>query len=159
EHFDSHEYQVLIVAEKYQTGFDQPLLHTMYVDKKLTGLQAVQTLSRLNRICVGKEDTFVLDVRNSPAEIYKAFKPYYEDTPTEALTDAQHLYRLQHQIQETQLVRDDEVIAFCTVYFRPRRKETVRDQAEMSGILDKAVERFKERTDEEREEVKTLFVN
>ena len=55
------EYQVLIVAEKYQTGFDQPLLHTMYVDKKLDGLQAVQTLSRLNRTCAGKEDTFVLD--------------------------------------------------------------------------------------------------
>jgi len=96
ERFDSHEYQVLLVAEKYQTGFDQPLLHTMYVDKKLTGLHAVQTLSRLNRICVGKEDTFILDFRNTPEEIFKAFKPYYEDTPTEALTDAQHLYRLQH---------------------------------------------------------------
>jgi len=95
ERFDSHEYQVLLVAEKYQTGYDQPLLHTMYVDKKLTGLQAVQTLSRLNRTCAGKEDTFILDFRNTPEEIFKAFKPYYEDTPTEPLTDAQHLYRLQ----------------------------------------------------------------
>jgi len=85
EKFDGHEYQVLLVAEKYQTGFDQPLLHTMYVDKKLTGLQAVQTLSRLNRTTVGKEDTFILDFRNKPEEIFKAFKPYYEDTPTDPL--------------------------------------------------------------------------
>ena len=159
ERFDSNEYQVLLVAEKYQTGFDQPLLHTMYVDRKLTGLQAVQTLSRLNRTCAGKEDTFILDFRNSPEEIFAAFKPYYEDTPSEPLTDAQHLYRLQHQIEETHLIHEEEVTAFCAVYFRPRRKETIHDQAEMSGILDQAVERFKERDEAEREEVKTLLVN
>jgi type I restriction enzyme, R subunit len=159
ERFDSHEYQVLLVAEKYQTGFDQPLLHTMYVDKKLTGLQAVQTLSRLNRTCAGKEDTFILDFRNSPKEIFAAFKPYYEDTPSEPLTDVQHLYRLQHQIEETHLIHEEEVKAFCAVYFKPRRKETAHDQAQMSGILDQAVERFQERDEEERETVKTLLVN
>lgn len=159
ERFDSHEYQVLLVAEKYQTGFDQPLLHTMYVDKKLTGLHAVQTLSRLNRTCAGKEDTFILDFRNTPEEIFTAFKPYYADTPAEPLTDAQHLYRLQHQIDETHLIHEEEVKAFCAVYFRPHRKETVHDQAEMSGILDHAVDRFKERDEEEREELKTLLVN
>jgi type I restriction enzyme R subunit len=159
EKFDSHEYQVLLVAEKYQTGFDQPLLHTMYVDKKLTGLHAVQTLSRLNRTCAGKEDTFILDFRNKPEEIFKAFKPYYEDTPTEPLTDAQHLYRLQHQIEETGLIFEEEVNAFCAVYFKPRRKETVHDHAQMNGVLDQAVERFKERPEEEREEVKALLVN
>lgn len=159
EKFDSHEYQVLLVAEKYQTGFDQPLLHTMYVDKKLTGLHAVQTLSRLNRTCAGKEDTFILDFRNKPDEIFTAFKPYYEDTPTEPLTDAQHLYRLQHQIEETGLIFEEEVKAFCAVYFKPRRKETVHDHAQMNGILDQAVERFKERPEEKREEVKTLLVN
>jgi type I restriction enzyme R subunit len=159
EQFDSHEYQVLLVAEKYQTGFDQPLLHTMYVDKKLSGLHAVQTLSRLNRTCAGKEDTFILDFRNKPEEIFKAFKPYYEDTPTEPLTDAQHLYRLQHQIEETGLIFEEEVKAFCAVYFKPRRKETVHDHAQMNGVLDQTVERFKERPEEEREEVKTLLVN
>lgn len=159
EQFDSHEYQVLLVAEKYQTGFDQPLLHTMYVDKKLSGLHAVQTLSRLNRTCAGKEDTFILDFRNKPEEIFKAFKPYYEDTPTEPLTDAQHLYRLQHQIEETGLIFEEEVKAFCAVYFKPRRKETVHDHAKMNGVLDQAVERFKERPEEEREEVKALLVN
>jgi type I restriction enzyme, R subunit len=159
EKFDGHEYQVLLVAEKYQTGFDQPLLHTMYVDKKLTGLQAVQTLSRLNRTCAGKEDTFILDFRNKPEEIFKAFKPYYEDTPAEPLTDAQHLYRLHHQIEEAGLVFDEEVQAFCAVYFKPRRKATVLDHAEMNGILDQAVDRFKERDEEERETLKALLVN
>src|SRR5438128_2833195 len=143
EKFATPEYQVLLVAEKYQTGFDQPLLHTMYVDKRLAGIQAVQTLSRLNRTCAGKEDTFILDFRNKPEEIYQAFKPYYGDTPSEPLTDAQHLYRLQHQIEETRLIHEEEVKAFCAVYFRPRRKETVHDHAAMNGILDQAVERFK----------------
>jgi len=78
--FATPEYQVLIVAEKYQTGFDQPLLHTMYVDKRLSGIQAVQTLSRLNRMCPGKEDTFVLDFYNDTKEILDSFQPYYEQT-------------------------------------------------------------------------------
>src|SRR6185312_7844636 len=80
EKFATQEYQVLLVAEKYQTGFDQPLLHTMYVDKRLAGVQAVQTLSRLNRVTTGKEDTFVLDFVNERDEIFNAFKPYYEVT-------------------------------------------------------------------------------
>lgn len=159
EKFDSLEYQILLVAEKYQTGFDQPLLHTMYVDKKLSGLHAVQTLSRLNRICPGKEDTFILDFRNKPEEIFTAFKPYFEDTPTEGLIDAQHLYRLQHQIEESKLIYEEEIAAFCAVYFKPRRKETVHDHAQMNGILDQAVERFQERPEEEQEEGKTLLVN
>src|SRR5690625_4989701 len=80
EQFATDNYQVLIVAEKYQTGFDEPLLHTMYVDKPLSGIKAVQTLSRLNRVCKGKEDTFVLDVVNDAEDIEKAFQPYYEVT-------------------------------------------------------------------------------
>ena len=148
ERFDSVEYQILLVAEKYQTGFDQPLLHTMYVDKKLSGLQAVQTLSRLNRTATGKEDTFVLDFRNKPEEIFDAFKPYYEDTPAEPLTDPQNLYRLQHQIEETRLIFDEEVKAFCAVYFLPKRKESVHDHAKMNAILDQGVERFRERPED-----------
>lgn len=159
EKFDSPDYQVLLVAEKYQTGFDQPLLHTMYVDKKLTGLQAVQTLSRLNRTCAGKEDTFILDFRNDPMEIYKAFKPFYEDTPTEPLTDPQHLYRLQHQIEELGLIFEEEIAEFCAIYFQPKRKETKQDHAKMNGVLDKAVERFKELEEEDCEEAKALLVN
>lgn len=159
ERFDSQEYQLLLVAEKYQTGFDQPLLHTMYVDRTLTGLQAVQTLSRLNRTCAGKEDTFVLDFRNKPEEIFKAFKPYYEDTPTEPLTDAQHLYRLQHDIEEAGLVHTEEVQAFCAVYFKPRRKSSVTDHEQMNAVLDQAVQRYKALAAEEQDERKAQLVN
>lgn len=116
EKFDSNEYQVLLVAEKYQTGFDQPQLHTIYVDKKLSGIQAVQTLSRLNRTCAGKEDTFVLDFRNKPEEIYKAFKPFYEFTPVDELVDAQHLYRLQNQMDEAGVIFEEEITDFCSIY-------------------------------------------
>jgi len=159
EKFDSDEYKVLLVAEKYQTGFDQPLLHTMYVDKKLSGIQAVQTLSRLNRTCAGKEDTFVLDFRNKHEDIFEAFKPFYEQTPAEELTDAQHLYRLQNQIDESKIIFESEINEFCEVYFKPRRKETVHDHAKMNGVLDKAVERFKKLAEEEQDDLKGLFVN
>lgn len=159
EQFESEEYQVLLVAEKYQTGFDQPLLHTMYVDKKLAGIQAVQTLSRLNRTCAGKEDTFVLDFCNKPEEIYTAFKQFYEFTPAEELTDAQHLYRLQHQIEDAKVIFEDEITTFCGIYFKPRRHETVHDHAKMNGVLDKAVERYKDLEEVEQEEFKSLLVN
>lgn len=158
EKFDTEEYRVLLVAEKYQTGFDQPYLHTMYVDKRLSGIQAVQTLSRLNRACAGKEDTFVLDFRNEREEIYESFKPFYEFTPTEELTDAHHLYRLQDQIDEAGIIYTEEVEQFCTVYFKPRRHESVHDHAEMNGILDKAVQRYRDRDDQEQEGFKSLLV-
>src|SRR2546421_8543777 len=80
EEFGGPDYQVLIVAEKFQTGYDQPLLHTMFVDKVLVGLAAVQTLSRLNRISAEKTDTFVLDFRNEAEAITNAFEPWYETT-------------------------------------------------------------------------------
>lgn len=159
EKFDSEEYRVLLVAEKYQTGFDQPFLHTMYVDKKLSGLQAVQTLSRLNRMAAGKENTFVLDFRNTKEEIYKAFKPFYELTEAEELTDPQHMYRLQAQIEEKQVVFENEVNDFCAVYFAPKRKESVHDHAKMNGVLDLAVERYKGLEESEQEELKSWLVN
>jgi len=80
EYFKSPEFNMLIVAEKYQTGYDEPLLHTMFVDKKLSGVKAVQTLSRLNRIAPGKEDTFVLDFVNTAEEIRQSFEPFYQTT-------------------------------------------------------------------------------
>ncbi|MBI4652381.1 type I restriction endonuclease subunit R, partial [Candidatus Desantisbacteria bacterium] len=91
EKFAASEFQILLVAEKYQTGYDQPLLHTMYVDKRLDGVKAVQTLSRLNRKCPGKEDTFVLDFVNKREDILAAFQPYYEQTQIETTTDPKKL--------------------------------------------------------------------
>jgi len=111
ERFGSDDYQVLIVAEKFQTGFDQPLLHTMYVDKVLTGLNAVQTLSRLNRILPPeKTDTFVLDFRNEAEEIQESFRPWYERT--EAVpTDPNLLYDAHRALWDFDVLREDEVEA------------------------------------------------
>ena len=157
--FDTDEYQVLLVAEKYQTGFDQPLLHTMYVDKKLSGIQAVQTLSRLNRTTAGKDDTFVLDFVNKPEDIFKAFKPFYEETPSEPLTDTHRLYELQNEVEETGIIFEDEVADFAKVYFQNKKNENVNDHAKMNGILDKAVERFKTLEEEEQGEVKSKIIS
>lgn len=105
--FTSDAYQVLVVAEKYQTGFDQPLLHTMYVDKKLAGVKAVQTLSRLNRTHPGKADTFVLDFANKAEEIQGAFEPFFEQSSA-APTDPNLLYTLEHTITAAHVVHPAE---------------------------------------------------
>ncbi len=117
EKFETEQYQVLIVAEKYQTGFDQPLLHTMYVDKRLDGVQAVQTLSRVNRTCVGKEDTFVLDFYNEREDIFRAFKPYYEATAIAEEVDPHKLYELKAQLDEAHVYFPVEVNALCAAFF------------------------------------------
>lgn len=96
EYFKSDDFNILIVAEKYQTGFDEPLLHTMFVDKRLTGVKAVQTLSRLNRTCKGKTDTFVLDFVNSPEDIKEAFQPFYQATVLQEETDPNRIYDLKN---------------------------------------------------------------
>ncbi len=98
---------MLVVAEKYQTGFDQPLLHTMYVDKKLAGVKAVQTLSRLNRTHPGKADTFVLDFANKAEEIQDAFEPFFEQSSA-APTDPNLLYTLEHTITAAQVIHPAE---------------------------------------------------
>jgi type I restriction enzyme, R subunit len=108
--FAGDDYQVLVVAEKYQTGFDQPLLHTLYVDKKLAGVRAVQTLSRLNRTYPDKADTFVLDFANSAEEIQHAFAPFFEQSAA-APTDPNLLYALQRTITDAQVIHPDEQAA------------------------------------------------
>src|SRR5690606_11338429 len=109
--FDTDDYQVLIVAEKFQTGFDQPLLHTMYVDKTLVGLAAVQTLSRLNRIYPPeKVDTFVLDFRNDVEDIKKAFAPFYEQTQA-VPTDPNLMYDARRRLDDFDVLREDEIEA------------------------------------------------
>lgn len=142
EKFATEEFQILLVAEKYQTGFDQPLLHTMYVDKRLAGIQAVQTLSRLNRTHAGKDDTFVLDFYNERTEILEAFKPYYEQPIVGERSDPQQLYTLQARLAEFGVYRADEVEQFCAVFFRGKASQSPADHAKMNAILDPAVERF-----------------
>ncbi|WP_374457961.1 type I restriction endonuclease subunit R [Nocardioides sp.] len=108
--FREDGYQVLVVAEKYQTGFDEPLLHTMYVDKKLAGVKAVQTLSRLNRTHPGKEDTFVLDFANSAEEIQAAFEPFFEESFA-APTDPNVLYTMEHDLLAAGVLASGEMAA------------------------------------------------
>jgi len=152
ERFATDEYQVLLVAEKYQTGFDQPLLHTMYVDKRLAGIQAVQTLSRLNRTHAGKEDTFVLDFVNEPDEILSAFQPYYEQTLVGEQADPKQLYELQAKLDAQQVYFKAEVEEFAKVFYKPRRNQTPTDHARMNACIDPAVGRFTKLDEDEREE-------
>ena len=110
--FEKNEYRFLLVANKFQTGFDQPLLHTMYVDKKLGGVNAVQTLSRLNRSHPLKKETFVLDFANSVEEIENAFKPYFESTILGEATDPNKLFDLQDALDNFQVYTKEQVVAF-----------------------------------------------
>lgn len=148
EHFAMQEYQVLLVAEKYQTGFDQPLLHTMYVDKRLAGIQAVQTLSRLNRIHPLKEDTFVLDFVNGRDEIREAFKAYYEGAEMGEEVDAARLYAIKGELEAEGVFFDEEIVRFCDVYFKPKQKQNALDHQAMNAALDPAVSRFAARLEE-----------
>ena len=98
EAFKGEDYQILLVANKFQTGFDQPLLCGMYVDRRLAGIQAVQTLSRLNRAYEGKDTTYILDFVNSSEDILKAFQTYYETAELEAATDPNLVYNLRAKL-------------------------------------------------------------
>jgi type I restriction enzyme R subunit len=142
EKFATQEYQVLLVAEKYQTGFDQPLLHTMYVDKRLAGIQAVQTLSRLNRTHPLKEDTFVLDFVNDREEIRDAFKVYYEGAEMGEEVDPARMYVVKGELDASGVYLDEEVERFCAVYFKPRQRQSAQDHQAMNAALDPAVSRF-----------------
>jgi type I restriction enzyme R subunit len=157
EKFAGDEFQVLLAANKYQTGFDQPLLHTMYVDKRLSGVQAVQTLSRLNRSATGKEDTFVLDFVNDADEIQRSFQPYFEQTVVADSADPHQLYELQHRMEALQVFWSSEVETFCKFFYAPKAKQTVTDQAEMYRQLGPPVDRFKGKTEEEQEEFRNTL--
>jgi type I restriction enzyme, R subunit len=149
--FDTDGYHVLIAANKYQTGFDQPLLHTMYVDKRLSGVQAVQALSRLNRIHPGKTETFVLDFVNDTEEIRGSFQPYYEQTTVAESAEPQQLYDLQHKLDAAQVYYQSEVEAFAKVFYKPSAKQSMQDQAELYRHLNPAVDRFSA-LDEEKQD-------
>ncbi len=149
ERFNSPDYQVLLVANKYQTGFDQPLLMAMYVDKRLDGVQAVQTLSRLNRMIPGKETPFVLDFVNEAEDIYKAFKPYYDATSLQETSDPTQLNQLKHELDAAQVYHWSEVEAFARIFYRSPGKQSPSDHAQLQRHLQPAVDRFKSIYDEE----------
>ncbi len=153
--FEKDEYKILIVADKYQTGFDQPLLHTMYVDKKLSGVKAVQTLSRLNRIHPGKTDTFVLDFVNDRQTILDSFQPYYELTTVTEETDVNHLFDLKNHLDQFQVYWQKEINDLVAVYFHPLTKlNTEKQQSKLYAFTDPAVDRYKELEKEKQDEFK-----
>ena len=153
--FNQDDYKILIVADKYQTGFDQPLLHTLYVDKPLSGVKAVQTLSRLNRTTTGKEDTFVLDFVNDRETILKSFQHYYEFTSVKEEPEPNHLYDLKNKLDEQQIFLASEIDAFAKFYFTPTTQITVKFQSKLYAYIDPAVDRFKTiETEDEKDEFK-----
>jgi type I restriction enzyme R subunit len=149
EVFATSEYQVLLVADKYQTGFDQPLLHTMYVDKRLAGIQAVQTLSRLNRVQPLKEDTFVLDFVNDREEIREAFRSYYEGAGIGGEAEPARMYQVQEQLESLGIYLPEDVDKFCAIYFQPKPRQSAADHEAMNAALDPAILRFTRRLRED----------
>lgn len=141
EAFKTEEYGILIVAEKYQTGFDEPLLHTMFVDKKLTGVKAVQTLSRLNRTKRGKTDTFVLDFVNSAEDIKKSFEPYYEEAVLEKATDPNVVYDIRNTIMDYHICLQTEIDKFSDIYYSKEMQESG-DAGKLDGTLKPARDRY-----------------
>lgn len=149
EKFDSPQYQVLLVAEKYQTGFDQPLLHTMYVDKRLAGIQAVQTLSRLNRMHPLKEDTFVLDFVNDPDGILESFKQYYEGSEMGEEADPNAMYVIKAELDAYGIYTREDLDAFVQVYFKNKKRQSQADHMALNAVIDTAVQRFATLKDED----------
>ena len=135
-------YQILIVAEKYQTGFDEPLLHTMIVDKKLRGVRAVQTLSRLNRTCPGKTDTFVLDFMNTQEDIQEAFQPFYQETMLEREINTDLIYKVQRDLRGYAIYSDEDIAAFAAEYFRRGNKKDTKALTRMTAVLKPTADRY-----------------
>ena len=135
--FKEPQYRILIVASKFQTGFDEPMLHTMYVDKRLDGLQCVQTLSRLNRVATGKTDTLVLDFVNESEQVQEAFQQYYQTTTLAEETDPNLLYDLQSELEGFGLYDKATIDEFCLIFYDPDQPDEL-----LQGVLDGVVEQW-----------------
>ena len=142
-------FNVLIVAEKYQTGFDEPLLHTMIVDKKLKSVKAVQTLSRLNRTCAGKVDTFVLDFVNTKEDILEAFQPFYQETYLQQEVNVDLIYQTQKELRGYGIYSEDDIEAFAKEYFRYDKQDS-RAMGRMTSALLPVAGRYNKKTPDER---------
>ena len=149
--FHGDEYNMLIVAEKYQTGFDEPLLHTMFVDKKLSGVKAVQTLSRLNRTTRGKDSTFVLDFVNSAEDIQKSFEPVLDQA-----TDPNVLYDLKNTLDKYRIYMQTEIDAFADLYFS-NDEQDAKTLGKLSSILSPAHDRYIAASEEDSQVFRTTL--
>jgi len=145
--FEEDNQRIIVVANKFQTGFDQPLLHTMYVDKKLGGVRAVQTLSRLNRTHPDKDDTMVVDFKNDPEDIQEAFERFYTKTRVKQGTDPQLVYDLEDDLRDLRLFKESEVEEFIELWY-----DEEADQAELSAVLDPVQDRYESASEEKQGE-------
>lgn len=158
EEFRGEEYAMLIVAEKYQTGFDEPLLHTMFVDKKLSGVKAVQTLSRVNRIARGKSDTFILDFVNTKEEIEEAFKPYYESTVLDEEINVNLIYDTKVVMRDFRLYNNEDIEKFIKI-FSKQAKQTEKDLGKLASVFKPIIKRYMDLDEETRYEFKKTVKN
>lgn len=142
---ENDPYRILVVANKFQTGYDQPLLHTMYVDKQLSDVKAVQTLSRLNRCHPKKKDTFILDFANDPEDIQHAFQTYYKGTSLSHETDPNKLNDLIEIVEDANIYTDEDVLEFNRLYWTSAPRE------DLDAIINRCVARFKDELSEEQQ--------
>lgn len=150
--FHSSQYNILVVANKYQTGFDEPLFHTMYVDKKLHDVTAVQTLSRLNRTTSGKNSTFVLDFENTEEDIKGAFLPYYEDTTMEGDTDINAAYDIRNKIHDYMIYNYDDVDVFNKfMVSNVGKNQDAAALGRLAGMFRPVIQRYKDLDEDDRE--------
>lgn len=142
---ENDPYRILVVANKFQTGYDQPLLHTMYVDKQLSDVKAVQTLSRLNRCHPKKKDTFILDFANDPEDIQHAFQTYYKGTSLSHETDPNKLNDLIEIVEDANIYTDEDALEFNKLYWTSAPRE------DLDAIINRCVARFKDELSEEQQ--------
>lgn len=151
-------FNILIVAEKYQTGFDEPLLHTMIVDKKLRSVKTVQTLSRLNRTCRGKNDTFVLDFANEKDDVQADFQVFYHETMLEEEVNTDLLYKVEKQLRSFRIYDDLDINGFCEVYFA-KGAQSSDAQGLLVSKLVPAVQRYQEKERDDRYQIRRTMRN
>lgn len=153
-----HDFNVLVVAEKYQTGFDEPLLHTMFIDKKLSGIKAVQTLSRVNRTCPGKNDTFILDFVNTTEEIQASFEPYFKETILDEEVNVNLIYKAKAILREFNLYNDEDIEKFIKINFK-KGKQNNTDLGKMTSLLKPVVNRYNELDEDDKFKFKRTINN
>lgn len=150
--FKSDDFNIMVVADKYQTGYDEPLLHSMFVDKKLKGVNAVQTLSRLNRTCPFKNDTFVLDFANTSESVKESFQPFYEETTLAGSSDVNRVYDLRNKLTEFAIFNDEDVDKFYAIMKVNSDKKKQDDSAigKLVSVMKPAVDNYSELDDDKR---------
>ncbi|MDE7433171.1 MAG: DEAD/DEAH box helicase family protein [Lachnospiraceae bacterium] len=158
DYFASDSYNVLVVADKYQTGFDETKLHTMFVDKALRGVKAVQTLSRLNRTCKGKVDTYILDFVNSPEVIEKSFQTFYEDTKLVGALDVNTVYSYYDKVMNFSLWSDDDVEKFVALYTK-KGGQSEKDLGKITACVKPAVNGYNSLVPDKQDDFRSALKN